>query len=239
MTDDSGRRRKTERSGQLVLDLTRDPSYAREEFLVSPSNEGAYAAVERWPAWPSRVLLLVGSPGSGKSHLASIWAAKSRARIVAVGHGTRLEDWGGPIIALVEDWDRASYDQASLFHLINMVGETGGSLLLTSRSVPTASNIAVPDLLSRLRLAESVELHSPDPQLIKAIIVKLFADRQIYIDDDIISYTALHCERSIEAINGFVAAVDEEALASGRRVTRALAARIMTQLTSYPISTCE
>lgn len=234
MEDDTRRRRTSGPSRQLVFDLARDPSYDRDEFLVSSSNESAYATIDRWPAWPSRVLLLVGSPGSGKSHLAAIWAATSDARIVTANHVAISSEWDGPVVALVEDWDRVTYDQASLFHLVNMVGETNGWLMMTSRSVPTTSNITIPDLLSRLRLATVIEVHRPDAELIKSVIIKLFADRQIRIDEEVVNYTALHCERSIDAISGFVAAVDQDALASGRRITRQLAASTMARLALDP-----
>ena len=178
------------------------------------------------------MLLLVGSPGSGKSHLGAIWATRSRARIVNVGNIATAGEWGSPLVALVEDWDRVAYDQTALFHLINMVGETNGWLMMTSRSTPMTLNVTIPDLLSRLRLAMIVEICQPDTELIKAVIVKLFADRQINIEEDVVNYAVLHCERSIDAISHFVSEVDREALASGRRITRQVAASTMARLNS-------
>lgn len=232
MEDGPDRRHDRGPARQLVLDLARDPSYDRDQFLVSPSNVTAHATIERWPAWPNRVLLLLGPPGSGKSHLAAVWAAKAGARVVSEAHSSPPNDWRGPMVALVEDCGRVAYDQATLFHLINMVGETGGWLLITSASAPATWNITVPDLMSRLRLAPTVEIHRPDTQLVKAVIVKLFADRQIRVDEEVINYAALHCEQSLEAVGAFVAAVDEDALASGRRITRPLAAQAMARLAS-------
>ena len=232
MEDGADRRREQGQARQLVLDLAHRPSYDRDEFLVSPSNAVAHATIERWPDWPGRVLLLLGPPGSGKSHLGAIWAAKAGARVITPGGATPLSAWVGPVVALVEDCGRSAYNQATLFHLINMVGETGGWLLVTSTSGPTTWGITVPDLLSRFRLATSVELQSPDAELIKAVIVKLFADRQIRIDEDVVNYAALHCEQSLQAIGTFVAAVDEDALASGRRITRPLAAQALARLAS-------
>ena len=215
-----------------MFDLARDPSYDPDEFLVAPSNAAAHAAVERWPAWPTRCLILVGPPGSGKSHLAAIWAARSNARVLSTEDLASLGQWGGPVVALLEDCCRTAYDQTALFHLVNMVGEGRGSLLITARSAPATWNVEVPDLLSRLRAAQIVELRPPDANLVKAVIIKLFADRQIRIDEDVVNYAALHCEQSLDAVSSFVAAVDEDALASGRRVTRHLAARTMSRLTT-------
>ena len=73
---------------QLAFDLPLDPRYGREDFLVSPSNERAYGLVERWPDWPDTVLVLTGPPGSGKSHLASIWATDAHAWTVPAAEVT-------------------------------------------------------------------------------------------------------------------------------------------------------
>ena len=83
---------------QLAFDLPLDPRYGREDFLVSPSNEQAYGLIEAWPDWPDTILLLRGPPGSGKSHLASIWATDAHAWTVRAGEvtgdtvATRYED---------------------------------------------------------------------------------------------------------------------------------------------------
>ncbi len=217
---------------QLVLDLVRDPSYDPEEFLVSSSNADAHAAIARWPAWPTRMLILMGPPGSGKSHLGAIWAARAGAHMVERAHIASQGCWTGRVVALLEDCGKGIDDQASLFHLINMVGETNGWLLMTAHTSPAAWGITIPDLLSRLRLAETVAIHRPDGDLVKAVIVKLFTDRQIQVDEDVVNYAALHCEQSLDAVGKFVAAVDEDALATGRRITRPLAAQTMARLTS-------
>ena len=213
-----------------MLDLAREPSYDPDEFLVSSSNAEAHAAVARWPAWPSRTLVLTGPSGAGKSHLAAIWAARAEAHILRPAHIASLERWDGSVVALLEDCGKGIDDQVSLFHLINMVGETKGWLLLTAQTPPTAWDISIPDLLSRLRLAETVAIDKPDGNLIRAVIVKLFNDRQIRIDEDVVNYAALHCEQSLEAVGAFVAAVDEDALAAGRRITRPLAVQTMARL---------
>ena len=213
---------------QLVFDLARAPGFDRDDFLVSAANEAAVAAIQTWPDWPGRTLLVTGPTGSGKSHLAAIWAADVGAT-VAGSLDFSLWDGGGRSV-LLEDCDSGKNAEPAFFHALNLVRETGGWLLMTARSGPRCWGIRTPDLLSRLRLSPIATIHPPDSELMKAVLIKLFADRQIFIDEDVIAYAARHCEHSLEAVNRFVAAVDEAALATGRRITRPLAAHTLASL---------
>lgn len=217
---------------QLALDLAAEPRFGAEDFLVSPSNEAAYALIERWPDWPSPSLILIGPPGAGKSHLAAIWAERARARIVS-GASLALADLPALAAAgavLVEDADRTRPDEAALFHLINLLKETGGALVATAASPPDAWGLRTPDLLSRLRLAPSVAIESPDEALMRAVLVKLLVDRQLVVDTALVDYVALRLERSLDAARRFVARLDDEALARGQRVTRAIAAEVLAAM---------
>ena len=212
---------------QMVLDLTRAPSFDPDDFLVSPANAQAHTLVMAWPDWPSRTLLMVGPPGAGKSHLAAIWAGLAGARPMLPEDGFAGEKspaW------LVENADRREGPEAALFHLLNLVEETRGWLVVTARSLPDCWGLHTPDLLSRLRRAPVATIGHPDGPLLRAVLVKLFADRQIRIDADVVAYAALHCDQSLDAISRFVAAIDEAALAEGRRITRPLAARTLASL---------
>ena len=213
---------------QLVLDLARDPSYAADDFLVSSCNEAAHAAVQRWPHWPDGVLLLIGPAGSGKSHLAAIWAERSGARRLDPAAMAADEPAASP--AVLEDCDRRQPVEGAFFHYLNALRGQGGSLLVTARTEPGRWSVGTPDLLSRLRLAPTATIAPPDPALIRAVIVKLFADRQIAIDEEVVSYAARHCEQSFAAVSRFVALADEAAMAAGRRITRPLAAAIVAVL---------
>ena len=214
---------------QLPLDLPVEPRFGREDFLVGPSNETAYDLIELWPAWPDRFLLLVGPEGSGKSHLAAIWAAATGARTLAARSLPQADPvalaQAGHIV--LEDLDRGALDETQLFHLMNLVREREAFLVMTARSKPEFWGIATPDLMSRLRLAPLAEISAPDDALLRALIVKLFLDRQIIVDTSIIEFLLARIERSFAGVARIVAALDTEALALGRRITRAVAARVL------------
>lgn len=217
---------------QLALDLAAEPRFGAEDFLVSPSNEAAYAMIERWPDWPSPSLILIGPPGAGKSHLAAIWAERAHARVVS-GASLALADLPALAAAgavLVEDADRSRPPEAALFHLINLLKETCGALVATAASPPDAWGLTTPDLLSRLRLAPSVAIEPPDDALMRAVLVKLLVDRQLVVDTALVEHVALRLERSLDAARRFVARLDDEALARGQRVSRAIAADVLAAM---------
>jgi chromosomal replication initiation ATPase DnaA len=217
---------------QLAFDLPLDPRYGREDFLVSPSNERAYAQIERWPDWPDTVLRLEGPPGSGKSHLASIWVTDARgwtvdAREVKAERVPHLVSAGALVI---EDADRGPIEEASLFHLLNLARERKASVVVTGSGPPDRWGLRTPDLLSRLRLAPAVSLDPPDDALLKAVLVKLFVDRQLVVDTSVVDTLALRMERSLARAAEAVAALDREALSRGRRITRAMANDLLSRM---------
>jgi len=211
---------------QLPLDLPHEPSFAREDFLSGPANADALRAIEAWPDWPGRMLLLVGPAGSGKSHLAAIWARRADAGVVEAASlaEARPADLARRKAILVENADRVAAAEANLFHLINLARESETGLLLTARRAPDNWGLSKPDLLSRLRLAPLAALGEPDEALARAVLFKLFSDRQLAVEPAVIAYIALRIERSLSAARGIVEALDREALARGKAVTRAMAA---------------
>lgn len=214
---------------QLILDWPHEPSSAREDFLPAPGNAEAFRAIDAWPHWPSPSLLLIGPAGSGKSHLGAIWARAAGARRI---EGDRLaaadlvEAASGPAL-LIDNADRVGEHEPLLFHLLNLLKEHGVSALLTAQSAPNLWGLVTPDLLSRLRLAPTVSLGAPDVELTHAVLFKLFSDRQLVVDPQVVAYLALRIERSLEAARAVVAALDKEALARGKPVTRAMAAALL------------
>jgi chromosomal replication initiation ATPase DnaA len=210
---------------QLALALDHVESFAREDFLSGPCNADALALIDSWPDWPANAIVLVGPEGSGKTHLATIWAAAAGARVVSA-HAldeTALR----PALAtgaLVVENAAAIADERALFHLINLAREENAYLLLTARTAPSAWPIVIADVSSRLRAMPVVTLQAPDDAILRAVMVKLAADRQLALKTDVVDYLATHIERSFAAARAAVIALDEEALRLGRPPSRALAA---------------
>ena len=223
---------------QLTLDLPQRPALGREDFVVAPCNETAVAWIDRWPDWPQPVLAVHGPPGSGKSHLAQVWRRASRAETVSP---EAFETRDPPALAgagtavLIEDLDRllAAADperEERLLHLHNLVLEAGGQLLLTARSAPTRWPCALPDLRSRLAAAHAVPLGAPDDQLIQALLIKLFSDRQLRVSAPVVKYLLPRVERSFTALREVVGAIDEAALATRRDISVPLVRRVLETL---------
>jgi chromosomal replication initiation ATPase DnaA len=213
---------------QLVLALDHAESFAREDFLAGPSNAAALALIERWPDWPDRIVALIGPEGSGKTHLAAIWAEAAGARVLAA---KLLGDSDLPAAlatgALVlEDLAFAGLDERALFHLINLAREEGAFVLITSRLPLATFPVAIRDLASRLRALPSVALTAPDDALLRSLIVKLGADRQLTVDEGLVNYLVNRIERSFVGARAVVARLDEESMRQHRPVTRALAAEL-------------
>jgi len=221
---------------QLPLALSHPPQYGRDSFVAGPSNSTALALIERWPNWPSPIVVLSGPAGSGKSHLAHIWVEQAHARFIGA-HELGLET---PVALrpetglAVEDVDAGRVPEQALFHLINSAKETGASLLITSRAPSADWRISLPDLRSRLRMATPAALSAPDDDLLRKLLVKLFADRQLIVDKAVLDYLLLRMERSLKTAIGLVEALDREALAAGRSITRPMAARILADTLDEP-----
>jgi len=215
---------------QLALALPHAESFARDDFLAGASNESALGLIERWPDWPDRALALVGPEGAGKSHLAAIWADIAGARRVSA---RALGDTDLPAAlatgALVIEDAAPPLDERALFHLLNLVRQQEAYLLMTARIAPATWSVALPDLVSRLRAVPVVELNTPDDGLLRAVLVKQFADRQLAIDEGVIGYLAARIERSFAGARAAVEELDREALRRKRPVTRALAAELLWQ----------
>lgn len=217
------------RPRQLALALPHAESLTRDNFLEGAANAQALALIDAWPDWPNRVMMLVGPEGSGKSHLASIWATEAGARSVAAHTLTAVNVPGelatGALV--VDDLNPGGFDERALFHLMNLAREDEAFVLMTGRTPPSVFAVELRDLRSRLRALPVVTLTPPDDQLFRALIVKFCADRQMTVDESIVSYLATRIERSFAAARQAVELLDAEALRQRRPVTRALAAEVL------------
>jgi chromosomal replication initiation ATPase DnaA len=213
----------------LAFALPHSESFSRDDFLEGPANAAALSLIDAWPDWPNRLMLLVGAEGSGKSHLATIWAEESGARAISAHALTAVAVPGALATGalVVEDLNPQTFDERALFHLMNLAREDGAYVLLTSRTPPSAFEVDLRDLRSRLRAVPVVMLMPPDDQLFRALIIKFCADRQLSIDETVVSFLASRIERSFVAARQAVERLDAEALRLGRPVTRALAADLL------------
>ena len=217
---------------QLAFALPHAESLTRDNFLEGPANEAALALIERWPDWPNRIMLLAGEEGSGKSHLASIWAQQSGARMISA-HALTAASVPNALATgalVVEDLKPEDFDERALFHLMNLAREEAAFMLITARTSPSAFEIELLDLRSRLRAVPVVALAPPDDRLLRALIVKFCADRQLAVDESLVGYLVDRIERSYGAARRAVELLDSESLRLGRPVTRALAAELLRNL---------
>jgi len=209
---------------QLVFDLPHRAALGAEDFLVSDCNFPAVKLIDAWPEWQDQVQLLTGPAASGKTHLVRVWQGRSGAQALdPVRLGVALIDSlpAGTAI-VVEDADRAGYDEKTLFHLLNLAREKRLFVLITARSSPSRWGTTLPDLASRLSAVPVTEIGAPDEALLRTVMLKHFADRQIDIDPKVLEFLAVRIDRSLEAAAAAVEAVDRAALASGRKISRQL-----------------
>ena len=216
---------------QLSLDLPHRAALGAEDFLVSECNRGAIRLIDSWPDWQDNAQLLIGPEASGKTHLARVWQARSGAETFSPGglgvSSRSLETMmeGTPLV--VEDIDRAGHDEKALFHLLNLAREKRLFVLLSAREAPNRFDYKLPDLRSRLNALPAVRIGVPDDALLKTVILKHFADRQLAIDPKVLDFLALRIERSLAAAAAAVAAIDRAALGSGRKISRQLVAEAL------------
>ena len=216
---------------QLALDLPFRPALGRDDFFVAASNEQAVTVMDQWPHWPNSVMVLTGPQGCGKSHLGEVWRQASSARKISAEQleTEKLPFYLNDGALLVEDLPGSQLDEKALFHLINLTKEQGAFLLLTASEPAANWDTQLPDLKSRLAAAGSAVLNEPDDALLRAILIKQFADRQINVDEAIISFMLTRMERSARAARDLVAEIDRESLQQKANVTRPFVSGIMNK----------
>ncbi|MGZ9097441.1 MAG: HdaA/DnaA family protein [Micavibrio sp.] len=219
---------------QIPLDLGHRAALGREDFLIAPCNQDAVGWIDRWPDWPAPALVLYGPAASGKSHLAAVWKNRTgsgwvdAATLAGQDANHLAVQADNLVIDHLDPWigDRAA--ETTLFHLYNLMKERGTSLLITMRAAPGQIEFAIPDLSSRLRAAPAISIQPPDDTVLAALLVKLFADRQLNVGADVLAYMLPRMERSFAAARDIVARADHLALAEKKPVTIPLIRQILS-----------
>lgn len=221
---------------QMVFDLPVRQARGREDFFVAPANALALATLDAPEAWPAGRMLLIGPEGAGKSHLAAIWAEDQggapvlAARALCDADAPRLALAGAAVIEDVQQLAGQAAGEEALFHLVNLCAAEGARLLMTSDAPPRDWGLALPDLRSRLEATAAVRIAPPDEALLAAVLVKLFADRQMVVPQSLISWLVTRMDRSLGQARRLVEALDARALAEGRAITRTMAAEVLDTL---------
>ncbi|MGC6511670.1 MAG: HdaA/DnaA family protein [Parvibaculales bacterium] len=218
---------------QLILELPHLPALGREDFLVAESNAEAAGLIDDYPVWSRPVKALVGPMASGKSHLAAVWSLKAQAQLFSA---VELEEnmlhvlMDAPAL-VIDDLDTIKASQESvLFHLYNHAIQSGKGLLLCARTPLSKLPVALPDLVSRLSAVETAHLKPPCDSLMSAVLVKLFHDRQIRVDERAISYIVPRMERSFEGLARIVDGIDHASLVGKKAVTIPLISGVLKDL---------
>lgn len=218
---------------QLPLPLPFEAAMGADNFLVTPCNREAYAWVEKWPDWPAHGLIVTGLSGSGKTHLLNLWLAKSSGRLVPASE-LLAED----SVSLTAQTNALAFDdvdalagnaaaEEKLFHLYNHLKTEKGSLFLTMEHGAGQAGFVLPDLRSRLLTLPATALGAPDDALLEALIIKQFRDRQVALDAGVVAYLTSRIARDAASIRMLVDRLDLAALAEGRKITIALARKIL------------
>lgn len=208
-------------------------------FFEAPSNLQAVSLLAEPGAWPQHRLAVWGDAGSGKSHLLERWARRHRATRLSGEALARealvLEPPRGPLA--IDDADLAA--ERSLLHVLNAASEAGFAVVIAGRAAPARWETHLPDLDSRLRATLAVEIRPADETLLRALLAALLADRQLPVPEAVQEFLLRRLPRTPAALREAAARLDHLALASGGRITRAIAAAVVADITEAEASVPE
>ena len=205
---------------QLTLELPHRTAFGRDDFFVTACNQEALAFIDSWPNWPGPLAVLSGPPGCGKSHLAAVWQSQVGASLLDQAEIARLvQKVSSTNCLFVADLATGISDEEAFFHLYNRVAEQNGTILATAQTPPARWTFELADLESRLRAATVVNIGQADDELLEAVLVKLFSDRQLRIEPGVVGYLLRRMDRSLGAARELVARLDEAALSEQRTIS--------------------
>ncbi|WP_375654567.1 MULTISPECIES: DnaA regulatory inactivator HdaA [unclassified Bartonella] len=223
------------RETQLSLNFPYDPIFQFEDLVVTESNRMAFQLIDHWPNWSLPIAVLVGKEGSGKTHFSNIWLQKADAFRIQhneIDQAITMASLGRSF--LIEDIDVGEINETELFHLINSIKQANldarqATLLMTAQTLPSAWNLMLNDLKSRLNSVMFVEINQPDDALLTAVAFKLFSDRQLIVHPDTVYYLVSRCERSLFSLKRVIDSVDQLALQRKRKITRSVIAEVLNR----------
>jgi chromosomal replication initiation ATPase DnaA len=211
---------------QITLPLPGVENMQSDSFVVGTCNRLALSLINAWPDKWRVGVCLVGDSGCGKTHLINMWRqASGAANLADAMRGYVAVDsnqhW---FLDDVEKWLGNSATEEMLFHRINSITHSGGTVLVASRLPPSRLDFVIEDVRSRLLGFTVAEIGQPDEELLAAVLRKQLVDRQIRHDDDFIAYILKRTERSFAAVKRAAAELDEMSLERHKSVNIRLAA---------------
>ena len=198
---------------QLLLDFNHKKNFNEHDYYVSKSNYFAFNLVDKWPRWEKKILNIHGENFSGKSHLANIFKSKSNALLIN-SEKIRNEIFKEIKIfenIILDNFDE-NFDEKIAYSIFNLVDQDNKYLLINSLKPINEIKFQLPDMISRSKNCLFAEIESPDDDLIFAIILKNFSDRQIKIEKKIIEFIINRIDRSYSKIHEFIYKIDELSL---------------------------
>ena len=198
---------------QLLLDFNYKNNFNNHDFYVSKSNFFAFSIIEKWPKWEKRIVNISGEKFSGKSHLANIFKSKTKALIL---NNKQIDDDIFKKIKLhdcliIDDFEN-NINEKLIYSVFNIVDQDNKFLLVNSIKPINEISFNLPDMRSRSKNCLFAKIENPDDELIFAIIIKNFSDRQIKLEKKIIEFIINRIERSYSKIYEFIYKVDEISL---------------------------
>ena len=198
---------------QLLMNFNLKKDYSKQDFYVSSSNSFAFDLINSWPKWIKKTVNLYGEKYSGKSHLAKIFESKTSCLNITSKNfsNTTLIKFKTKQALIIEDFN-GEISEKLLYSLFNVIEQENKHLLITSIKPLNKFDFKLNDLLSRIKNCLYVKLDVPDDELIYALIIKNFSDRQIIIEKKFINFIIKNIDRSYEKIYEFIYKIDEISL---------------------------
>ena len=215
---------------QKILDFDVRPAIGGQDYLVAISNREAVEWLDLWPDWQVPAIIIYGSTGCGKSHLANLFSLKCGASIIKpsliedIGISNILEESNFCVL----DDTEFGFNEEDLLHLYNALVSSGGHMLMTAKIPPGQWGLTLKDLESRLKAIPTIKIGLPDDGLLEAVFAKHFSDRQLLVSAEIISYLIPRIERSLSMVQKVVEKIDKLSLSSGRKVTLPLVREVLS-----------